>query len=90
MEGDTSKKIHSKYDLKGSSLGRSAKEGEKVLKDNDLDVKYGKIHLASQKAAFIEVNYLFISRRCCVVSSYIHIFMLNICARNSNTHALAL
>lgn len=56
MEGDTNKKIHSKYDLKGSSLGRSAKEGEKVLKDNDLDVKYGKIHLASQKAAFIEVR----------------------------------
>eukprot|EP00752_Nemacystus_decipiens_P001652 g1605.t1 len=54
VEGDTNKKIHSKYDLKGSSLGRSAKEGEKVLKDNDLDVKYGKIHLASQKAAFIE------------------------------------
>ncbi|CAM9318009.1 unnamed protein product [Pylaiella littoralis] len=55
VEGDTNKKIHSKYDLKGSSLGRSAKEGEKVLKDNDLDVKYGKIHLASQKAAFIEI-----------------------------------
>lgn len=56
VEGDTTKKIHSKYDLKGSSLGRSAKEGEKVLKDNDLDVKYGKIHLASQKAAFIAVR----------------------------------
>ncbi|CAM9407656.1 unnamed protein product [Ectocarpus sp. 12 AP-2014] len=54
VEGDTNKAIHSKYDLKGSSLGRSAKEGEKVLKDNDLDVKYGKIHLGSQKAAFIE------------------------------------
>ncbi|CAN0549737.1 unnamed protein product, partial [Ectocarpus sp. 8 AP-2014] len=53
VEGDTNKTIHSKYDLKGSSLGRSAKEGEKVLKDNDLDVKYGKIHLGSQKAAFV-------------------------------------
>ncbi|CAM9417593.1 unnamed protein product [Ectocarpus fasciculatus] len=56
VEGDTNKTIHSKYDLKGSSLGRSAKEGEKVLKDNDLDVKYGKIHLGSQKAAFVEVS----------------------------------
>ncbi|CAN0420139.1 unnamed protein product, partial [Laminaria digitata] len=54
VEGNTSKEIHSKYDLKGSSLGRSAKEGEKVLKDNDLASQYGKIRLGSQKAAFIK------------------------------------
>lgn len=56
VEGNTNKEIHSKYDLKGSSLGRSAKEGEKVLKDNDLAEKYGKILLGSQKAAFIKVR----------------------------------
>ncbi|CAM9704737.1 unnamed protein product [Ascophyllum nodosum] len=53
VEGDTEKEIHAKFDLKGSSLGRAAKEGEKVLKDNDL-VKYGKIHLGSQRAAFLK------------------------------------
>lgn len=55
VEGDTDKEIHAKFDLKGSSLGRLAKEGEKVLKDLDL-VKYGKIHLGSQRTAFLKVN----------------------------------
>ncbi|CAN0035494.1 unnamed protein product, partial [Sphacelaria rigidula] len=52
---DTYKDIHNTYDLKGSSLGRSAKEGEKVLKDNDLAEKQGKLHLGSQREAFLKV-----------------------------------
>ena len=53
---DTYKDIHSTYDLKGSSLGRSAKPGEKVLKDNDLAGKQGKLHLGSQREAFLKVG----------------------------------
>lgn len=53
---DTYKDIHNTYDLKGSSLGRSAKEGEKVLKDNDLAEKQGKLHLGSQREAFLKVD----------------------------------
>lgn len=53
---DTYKEIHSTYDLKGSSLGRSAKDGEKVLKDNDLAGRQGKLHLGSQRDAFLKVS----------------------------------
>ena len=52
---DTYKEIHRTFDLKGSSLGRSAKPGEKVLKDNDLAEKQGKLHLGSQREAFLKV-----------------------------------
>lgn len=53
---DTYKEIHRTFDLKGSSLGRSAKDGEKVLKDNDLAAKQGKLHLGSQREAFLKVG----------------------------------
>ncbi|CAM9585348.1 unnamed protein product, partial [Pylaiella littoralis] len=52
---DTYKEIHNTYDLKGSSLGRDAKPGEKVLKDNDLADRQGKLHLGSQREAFLKV-----------------------------------
>ncbi|CAN0365387.1 unnamed protein product, partial [Scytosiphon promiscuus] len=52
---DTHREIHNTYDLKGSSLGRDAKPGEKVLKDNDLADRQGKLHLGSQRAAFLQV-----------------------------------
>ena len=53
---DTYKEIHSTYDLKGSSLGRDAKPGEKVLKDNDLAERQGKLHLGCQREAFLKVG----------------------------------
>lgn len=59
---DTHREIHSTYDLKGSSLGRDAKPGEKVLKDNDLADRQGKLHLGSQRAAFLQVTRPLISR----------------------------
>ncbi|CAM9958346.1 unnamed protein product [Ectocarpus sp. 8 AP-2014] len=53
---DTYKEIHNTYDLKGSSLGRDAKPGEKVLKDNDLAERQGKLHLGSQREAFLKAS----------------------------------
>lgn len=55
VDGNTKKKIHLKYDLKGSSVNRSAKEGEKVLKDNDLDKTHGNFHLGTQRERFLQV-----------------------------------
>ncbi|CAN0361265.1 unnamed protein product, partial [Ectocarpus fasciculatus] len=53
---DTYKEIHNTYDLKGSSLGRDAKPGEKVLKDNDLAERQGKLHLGSQREVFLKAS----------------------------------
>ncbi|CAM9821089.1 unnamed protein product, partial [Ectocarpus sp. 12 AP-2014] len=53
---DTYKEIHNTYDLKGSSLGRDAKPGEKVLKDNDLAERQGKLHLGSQRESFLKAS----------------------------------
>jgi hypothetical protein len=50
---DTYKAIHQKYDLKGSSLGRSANKGEDVFKDLDLVRDNTKIHLGTQREAFL-------------------------------------
>lgn len=45
---DTDKTLSSFYDLKGSVVGRSAKRGESVLKDNDLRKESGTIRLQSE------------------------------------------
>ena len=55
---DTPEQIHTIYDLKGSTIGRSATEREKasggVLKDLDLLEDDRKFHLGNKKKAFLD------------------------------------
>jgi 1-phosphatidylinositol-4-phosphate 5-kinase len=55
---DTPEQIHRIYDLKGSSLGRTASQHDResggVLKDNDLISDDIKLQLGSKKKAFME------------------------------------
>ncbi|CAM9478500.1 unnamed protein product [Ectocarpus sp. 6 AP-2014] len=55
IDGTAQMKIHNKYDLKGSKVHRTAKEGEKVLKDNNLREAKTKFRLGSQRDAFLKV-----------------------------------
>lgn len=55
IDGTAQMKIHKKYDLKGSKVHRTAKEGEKVLKDNNLREAKTKFRLGSQRDAFLKV-----------------------------------
>mmetsp|Transcript_7887 Transcript_7887/g.11927 ORF Transcript_7887/g.11927 Transcript_7887/m.11927 type:complete len:686 (-) Transcript_7887:127-2184(-) len=52
---DTPKEMHSIFDLKGSTVGRSKKEGQKVGKDNDLVAAGTKLHLGRQKDKFVKI-----------------------------------
>ncbi|CAM9359191.1 unnamed protein product [Laminaria digitata] len=55
IDGLSPVQIHTKYDLKGSTVHRTAKEGEKVLKDNNLRKAHGTFRLGSQRTAFLQV-----------------------------------
>lgn len=55
IDGTSPVQIHTKYDLKGSTVHRTAKEGEKVLKDNNLRKANGTFRLGSQRDAFLKV-----------------------------------
>ena len=55
IDGLSPVQIHTKYDLKGSTVHRTAKDGEKVLKDNNLRKANGTFRLGSQRDAFLEV-----------------------------------
>eukprot|EP00904_Undaria_pinnatifida_P014236 jgi/Undpi1/9943/HiC_scaffold_28.g12397.m1 len=55
VDGLSPVQIHTKYDLKGSTVHRTAKDGEKVLKDNNLRKANGTFKLGSQRDAFLEV-----------------------------------
>eukprot|EP00903_Cladosiphon_okamuranus_P014087 g13094.t1 len=55
IDGAAQMPIHTKYDLKGSAVHRTSKEGEKVLKDNNLREAKTKFRLGSQREAFLKV-----------------------------------
>jgi len=50
---DTEKRIHTIYDLKGSTQGRRAKRGHVVLKDMDLMDRGATLHVGSEKKTMI-------------------------------------
>lgn len=52
-------KVHTKYDLKGSVVHRTAKEGERVLKDNNIRENETRVHLGHQRAAFLKVKFVY-------------------------------
>ncbi|CAN0181831.1 unnamed protein product, partial [Hapterophycus canaliculatus] len=56
IDGTAQMKIHTKYDLKGSSVNRTAEEGDKVLKDNNLRKAKTKFRLGSQRETFLRVS----------------------------------
>lgn len=56
IDGAAEMQIHAKYDLKGSTVNRTSKEGEKVLKDNNLREAKTKFRLGSQRQAFLKVG----------------------------------
>lgn len=55
IDGRARLKIHTKYDLKGSTVHRTAGDGDKVLKDNNLRKSRAKFHLGAQREAFLKV-----------------------------------
>lgn len=56
IDGQALMRIHTKYDLKGSSWHRKAKDGDKVLKDNNLREADGKFRFGSQREAILKVG----------------------------------
>eukprot|EP00619_Florenciella_sp_RCC1007_P010043 CAMPEP_0205930622 /NCGR_PEP_ID=MMETSP1325-20131115/26002_1 /ASSEMBLY_ACC=CAM_ASM_000708 /TAXON_ID=236786 /ORGANISM="Florenciella sp., Strain RCC1007" /LENGTH=77 /DNA_ID=CAMNT_0053300037 /DNA_START=113 /DNA_END=342 /DNA_ORIENTATION=- len=46
--------ITRQYDLKGSTVGRSARAGEQVRKDNDLVADRFKLHLGHNRPAVLD------------------------------------
>lgn len=56
IDGMAQMPMHAKYDLKGSTVHRTSKEGEKVLKDNNVRAAKTTFKLGSQKEAFLKVR----------------------------------
>ena len=56
IDGAAQTKMHAKYDLKGSAVHRTAFEGEKVLKDNNVRKAKTTFKLGSQRDAFLKVT----------------------------------
>lgn len=49
-------KIHTRYDLKGSTVHRTAADGDKVMKDNNLREAKNTFCLGPQREAFLKVG----------------------------------